>query len=106
MVGFETKRDMAMARYADMETIDHIIDLRKRLAQVERERDNALSFIMKEREITREQVKKESDNVVSYAVDMAIVRAENDWLKDKIIKLNGVITKLSNELKIMRDNEE
>jgi len=84
MVGFETKRDMAMARYADMETIDHIIELRKELVQV----------------------KKERDNVLAHAVEMAVIRAENDWLKDKIIKLNGVITKLSNELKIMRDNEE
>ena len=84
MVGFETKRDMAMARYADMETIDHIIELRKELAQV----------------------KKERDNVLAHAVEMAVIRAENDWLKDKIIKLNGVITKLSNELKIIRDNEE
>jgi len=84
MVGFETKRDMAMARYADMETIDHIIELRKELTQV----------------------KKERDNVLAHAVEMAVIRAENDWLKDKIIKLNGVITKLSNELKIMRDNEE
>lgn len=84
MVGFETKRDMAMARYADMETIDHIIELRKELTQV----------------------KKERDNVLAHAVDMAVIRAENDWLKDKVIKLNGVITKLSNELKIMRDNEE
>ena len=80
MVGFETKRDMAMARYADMETIDHIIELRKELAQV----------------------KKERDNVLDHAVEMAVIRAENDWLKDKIIKLNGVITKLSNELKIIR----
>ncbi|NBX51651.1 hypothetical protein EBT25_17385 [bacterium] len=84
MVGFETKRDMAMARYADMETIDHIIELRKELTQV----------------------KKERDNVLAHAVEMAVIRAENDWLKDKVIKLNGVVTKLSNELKIMRDNEE
>lgn len=91
MVGFETKRDMAMARYADMETIDHIIELRKELDQVKRERDNVLDHSMK----TRDEL-----------IHMAILRAENDWLKDKIIKLNGVITKLSNELKIMRDNEE
>ena len=83
MVGFETKRDMAMARYADMETIDHIIELRKELTQV----------------------KKERDNVLAHAVEMAVIRAENDWLKDKVIKLNGVVTKLSNELKIMRDDE-
>jgi hypothetical protein len=83
MVGFETKRDMAMARYADMETIDHIIELRKELTQVKRERDN----------------------VLAHAVEMAVIRAENDWLKDKVIKLNGVITKLSNELKILRDDE-
>jgi len=91
MVGFETKRDMAMARYADMETIDHIIELRKELAKVKRECDNALDHSMKMRD---------------ELVHMAILRAENDWLKDKVIKLNGVITKLSNELKIMRDNEE
>lgn len=84
MVGFESKREMAMARYADQETIDHIIELRKELTQV----------------------KKERDNVLAHAVEMAVIRAENDWLKDKIIKLNGVVTKLSNELKIMRDNEE
>ena len=91
MVGFETKRDMAMARYADMETIGHIIELRKELERVKRERDNVLDHSMK----TRDEL-----------IHMAILRAENDWLKDKIIKLNGVITKLSNELKIMRDNEE
>ena len=66
-----------------METIDHIIELRKELTQV----------------------KKERDNVLAHAVEMAVIRAENDWLKDKVIKLNGVITKLSNELKIMRDDE-
>ena len=91
MVGFETKRDMAMARYADMETIDHIIELRKELTQVKKERDNVLDHSMNMRE---------------ELIHMAILRAENDWLKDKILKLNGVITKLSNELKIMRDNEE
>ncbi len=84
MVGFETKRDMAMARYADMETIDHIIELRKELTQV----------------------KKERDNVLAHAVEMAVIRAENDWLQDKVIHRHGVITELSNDLKIMRDNEE
>lgn len=91
MVGFESKREMAMARYADQETIDHIIELRKELAQVKKERDNVLDHSMNMRE---------------ELIHMAILRAENDWLKDKILKLNGVITKLSNELKIMRDNEE
>ncbi len=91
MVGFETKRDMAMARYADMETIDHIIELRKELTQVKKERDNALDHSMDLR-----------DRLIHAAID----KAENDWLKDKIVKLNGVIVKLSNELKIMRDNEE
>jgi len=91
MVGFESKREMAMARYADQETIDHIIELRKELATVQKERDNALNHSMDLR-----------DRLIHAAID----KAENDWLKDKIIRLNGVITKLSNELKIMRDNEE
>ena len=30
-------------RYADSETIDHVIDLRKRLQEAERQRDNAVA---------------------------------------------------------------
>lgn len=46
MVGFESKREAAYARYADMETMDHLIDLRKRLADAERQRENALDMLM------------------------------------------------------------
>lgn len=37
---------MARERHADPETIDHIIDLRKRLVEAERQRDNALDRVM------------------------------------------------------------
>ena len=46
MVGFESKREAAYARYADMETVDHLIDLRKRLSDAEMQRDNALAVVM------------------------------------------------------------
>ena len=66
MVGFESKREAAYARYADMETVDHLIDLRKRLSDAETQRDNALAVVMDLRrenaklirivqEVTREQ---------------------------------------------------
>ena len=42
MVGFKSKRIMSVERYADPMTMDHIIDLQKRLAQAELQRDNAL----------------------------------------------------------------
>lgn len=80
-----------MARYADQETIDHIIELRKELAQVKKERDNALDHSIDLR-----------DRLIHAAID----KAENDWLKDKIVKLSGVIVKLSNELKELRDEHE
>jgi hypothetical protein len=35
-----------MKRYADPETMDHIIDLRKKLAEAERQRDNALDKVV------------------------------------------------------------
>lgn len=46
MAGFESKREAAYARYADMETMDHLIDLRKRIEEAERQRDNALDVLM------------------------------------------------------------
>lgn len=46
MVGFESKREASYARYADMETMDHLIDLRKRLSDAEMQRDNALEVLM------------------------------------------------------------
>jgi hypothetical protein len=54
MVGFESKREAAYARYADMETVDHLIDLRKRLSAAETQRDNALSVVM---DLRRENAK-------------------------------------------------
>lgn len=37
---------MAKERHADPETINYIIDLRKRLAEAERQRDHALDRVM------------------------------------------------------------
>jgi len=54
MVGFESKREAAYARYADMETVDHLIDLRKRLSDAETQRDNALAVVM---DLRRENAK-------------------------------------------------
>ena len=34
-----------MKRHADPITIDHIIELRRKLAEAERQRDNALDFV-------------------------------------------------------------
>jgi hypothetical protein len=45
MVGFRSKRIMSVERYADPVTMDHIIELRKKLAIAERQRDNALSVV-------------------------------------------------------------
>jgi len=54
MVGFESKREAAYARYADMETVDHLIDLRKRLSDAETQRDNTLAVVM---DLRRENAK-------------------------------------------------
>lgn len=37
---------MGEKRHADAETINHIVDLRRRLAEAERQRDNALSVVI------------------------------------------------------------
>lgn len=44
MSGMVSKRLMAASRYADPITVDHIIQLKKELAEVTRQRDNALSW--------------------------------------------------------------
>jgi hypothetical protein len=46
MTGFRSKRVASRERYADMETMDHLIDLRKRIEEAERQRDNALTVLM------------------------------------------------------------
>ena len=63
MVGFESKREASYARYADMETMDHLIDLRKRIEEAERQRDNALTVLM---DLRRENLRliKMVDHVV------------------------------------------
>lgn len=63
MAGFESKREAAYARYADMETMDHLIDLRKRIEEAERQRDNALEVVM---DLRRENLRliKMVDHVV------------------------------------------
>jgi hypothetical protein len=42
-------------RHADSKTIDDLIDLRKRLAEVEKQRDNALDMVMHLRKIIKEK---------------------------------------------------
>ena len=63
MAGFESKREASYARYADMETMDHLIDLRKRIEEAERQRDNALEVVM---DLRRENLRliKMVDHVV------------------------------------------
>ena len=46
MAGFRSKRIMA-DRYADPITLDHIIELKKKLAEAEQQRDNALDGLWK-----------------------------------------------------------
>ena len=56
MTGYQSKKMSAEirwlgpyapnSRHADPETLDHIIDLRKKLAEAERQRDNALDKVM------------------------------------------------------------
>lgn len=45
---------MAEERHADPVTLDHIIDLRKQLAEAERQRDNALNYLKSLNEDRRE----------------------------------------------------
>ena len=63
MTGFRSKRVASRERYADMETVDHLIDLRKRLADAEMQRDNALTVLM---DLRRENLRliKMVDHVV------------------------------------------
>ena len=63
MAGFRSKRVASRERYADMETVDHLIDLRKRLADAEMQRDNALEVVM---DLRRENLRliKMVDHVV------------------------------------------
>jgi hypothetical protein len=56
MTGYQSKKMSAEirwlgpyppnTRHADSETLDHIINLRKRLAEAERQRDNALDKVV------------------------------------------------------------
>ena len=56
MTGYQSKKMSAEirwlgpyapnGRHADPETLDHIIDLRKKLAEAERQRNNALDKVM------------------------------------------------------------
>ena len=63
MAGFRSKRVASRERYADMETMDHLIGLRKRLSDAERQRDNALEVVM---DLRRENMRliKMVDHVV------------------------------------------
>jgi hypothetical protein len=44
MTGMVSKRLMVASRYADPVTVDHIIQLKKELAEAVRQRDNALDM--------------------------------------------------------------
>ena len=56
MTGYQSKKMSAEirwlgpyppnTRHADLDTLDHIVDLRKRLAEAERQRDNALDKVV------------------------------------------------------------
>ena len=51
---------MAETRHADDTTIGHIIDLRKRLAEAERQRDNAFSHL---HQIRLEKVRQRASEI-------------------------------------------
>ena len=62
MVGYRSKKIMA-DRYADPITLDHIIELKKKLAEVEQQRDNALNACMS----LRKQIDAAYDALKFYA---------------------------------------
>lgn len=73
-------------RYADSETIDHIIDLRRRLAEAERQRDNALTFVSKMRKLNVHELQNLAETMYWNAKDrqterLAALMIEN--LKDE-----------------------
>ena len=73
-------------RYADSETIDHIIDLRRRLAEAERQRDNALAFVSKMRKLNIHELQNLAETMYWNAKDrqtekLAALMIEN--LKDE-----------------------
>lgn len=47
-----------MKRHADDLTIEHIIELRKRLAEAERQRDNALAYVSSSRKVDVKEAKR------------------------------------------------
>ena len=51
---------MAETRHADDTTIGHIIDLRKRLAEAERQRDNALDHL---HQIRMEKIRRRASEI-------------------------------------------
>lgn len=56
-------------RYADSETIDHIIDLRRRLAEAERQRDNALAFVNRMRKFDVHELRNLAETMYWNAKD-------------------------------------
>jgi len=73
-------------RYADSETIDHIIDLRRRLAEAEHQRDNALAFVSKMRKLNIHELQNLAETMYWNAKDrqtekLAALMIEN--LKDE-----------------------
>jgi len=94
MTGFRSKRQMSEIRWlgpyapedrhADTVTLDHLIELRKRLAEVERQRDNALDMVMSlKKEVDRlNQERMEAAHCIEGLIELvSVLAAENEQLK-------------------------
>ena len=64
MTGFQSKRLMSDSRYADPVTIDHIIELRKQIAKLEMQLENALAWVGPVRR-ENERLKAEMERILS-----------------------------------------
>ena len=73
MAGYRSKKIMA-DRYADPITLDHIIELRRKLSEAEKQRDNALNACMslrKQIDLLQRALEKRGDytfDTISYTL--------------------------------------
>ena len=61
MTGYQSKRLISNSRYADPVTIDYIIELRKQVAKLEMQLENALAWVgpvKKENKLLRNEIKR------------------------------------------------
>ncbi|CAB5220013.1 hypothetical protein UFOVP237_54 [uncultured Caudovirales phage] len=79
-----------MKRYADPVTFDHIIELRRKLAEAERQRDNALDMLML---LRREQER------MNRALEA--VRKENQRQKEHIMLLYSLVQTEDNIVRVV-----